>query len=176
MYPVRFKLIKLYFYPYKSKSHISMLINLLIKKCPWPTLTQIQSCKLTLNWMWAHLPCRACCRHLTDSVQRRSGTSHVDGPRGRRSEASPESPPASRWTHNPGEENRDELLLHSHSGSLLSIVGLPSTYLRNSVLQTKHSNSSRFWAAFRAAGRVFWCPFIHSAWDWTVCLTPKALQ
>lgn len=40
--------------------------------------------------------------HLTDSVQRRSGTSHVGVPRGQRSEASPESPPASRWTHNPG--------------------------------------------------------------------------
>lgn len=147
-----FKLIKLYFYPYKAKCRISMLINLLIKKCLWPPLTQIKSCKWTFNWMWAHLPCRACCRHLTDSVQRRSGTSHVDGPRGRRSEASPESPPASRWTHNPGEENGDELLLHSHSGSLLSIVGLPSMYVRHSVLQTKHSNSSRFRAAFRQQG------------------------
>lgn len=39
--------------------------------------------------------------HLTDSVQRRSGTSRADEPRGQTSEASPESPPASRWTRNP---------------------------------------------------------------------------
>lgn len=45
--------------------------------------------------------CDVYARCLTDSEQTRSGTSHVDEPWGQRSEASPESLPASRWTHNP---------------------------------------------------------------------------
>lgn len=74
------------------------------------------------------------CGRLTDSVQRRSGTSREDVPRGRRSEASPESPPASRWTRNPRQQARDMLMSSSSPVTTVIAVFMISCA---AVLQTR---------------------------------------
>lgn len=57
------------------------------------------ACAHHVVWQTSLIVC--VCVFLTDSVQRRSGTSRAGEPQGQRWGASPESPPASRWIRNP---------------------------------------------------------------------------
>lgn len=108
--------------------------------------------------------------HLTGSVQRRNGTSHVGVPRGQRSEASPESPPASQWTHNPRWQVWNTLV----SATALSLWhcnhGSPHQCPPN-----MRPKSSRCWAALRP-GRASEVSLFVLSQNW-LCLTPqKPLQ